>query len=213
MYTKFERGRLALQKSVNRELKQRVRGRHWFYRDNFVFRSLDGWYLEGVAQFRLDNLSNLVQLRHKPMDLDPIFWEIEGISSNEKKPLSFRSCGAWTVTAPVAAEGTFPEFDGQADKIATYLFNWLNEQVHTMATTRNLPCFIETLEGLPRCDSYFVTNAPYVCALVLDQQYNKAIKVIDEGIQRGESGGFGSTLLPEGTTFFKNARQWIDAHR
>src|SRR3954452_11359725 len=71
-------------------LKAAARRRGWRYAGGEIFRQ-DGEWFASVMPFPPAWQVVVAQFILKPMALDPLFWDIVGLSENSRLPLSFRA--------------------------------------------------------------------------------------------------------------------------
>src|SRR5216683_2700624 len=116
--------RRALAKMVATILKTSARPHKWLVARDSLFKDHNGWFVEVQANISPQHFRTRAATRIKPMALDPIFWDIVGLSENIKLPLSFRAFGAWVCAAPAIFEDEIAEGDGSAKGIADNILEW-----------------------------------------------------------------------------------------
>src|SRR5882762_4101669 len=92
--------RRALCQAVKMQLKQLSKGTGWRFSKYVLFREHGGWFISTRSAVWLSEPKTTADFQIKPMALDPLFWEIVGLQSNNEQPLSFRFLGAWTCSTP-----------------------------------------------------------------------------------------------------------------
>ncbi len=137
------------------------------------------------------------------MTVDPLFWQIVGLTENERLPLSFRANGAWVLRAPSRQAHIAPEED-DPEKLAAAAISWATgslSEVH-QTTPQKLLREIESL-GDQRKD--FAALEVCLRLTLGDVDGALARSTADDcydsgGFQTGEKG------------FFQQAREWITGH-
>lgn len=88
--------RKTFEKELLAALGPSLKGSGWKKSGCVLFRECKGFFQEIDISVFLNDEKIRVTQRIKPMTLDPILWDILGLSENASKPLSFRSKGAFT---------------------------------------------------------------------------------------------------------------------
>jgi hypothetical protein len=188
--------RKALAKAVAGELKRQIRGTGWGLKQGWIFRQHAGWFIEVRVYVWVGEPRTTVELRAKPMGLDPVFWDIVDTPENREQPLSFRLFGAWTCGVPASVEAQIPEGDSQAAGIVNAVLAWADTQLIQTEPLRTLDGLIGRLRDQPRRGSYL---ASYITALILAHRRDEALAEIASAIERGEAAGFsvGTQKFPD----------------
>ncbi|MEM7719905.1 MAG: hypothetical protein AAF222_11950 [Pseudomonadota bacterium] len=94
--------RKARAERLTSEIKSVVKGSGWTGKLAYqlAYRNNNGMFAAVEYSQRDPDLNSGLkfQCRVKPMDIDPLLWQILHIDGNERQPLSFRSVGAFTAT-------------------------------------------------------------------------------------------------------------------
>lgn len=127
-------------------------------------------------------------LHAKPLALDPIFWEILGLTENAKRGPSFRVTGAFTVPAPevarVTADLSEPLLDAPTvDRLCAELHATF---LQSSGELRSLADFEAALDDAPR----LVTTA--IVWLIASGRRDEAALRLEAELAKGAQGGFWS---------------------
>ena len=201
-----QKARRVLSKAVAAELRARTKGTGWRVSQGWLFRDDDGWFVEVRPMLHLAQRTSWLELRAKPMSIDPIFWEIVGTQNSDKLPISFRVFGAFTVTTPTLAKVEIDEGSlgpgALADMIIRVAQCELERSRHDRSTERFLAEVQEHHSRLP--------SHPYlpaiVCALILLGRREDARVVCITARVAQQSGGF----IVGSRSFTDLAIAWLD---
>jgi hypothetical protein len=139
------------------------------------------------------------------MALDPIFWDIVGLSENIKLPLSFRAFGAWVCAAPAISEDEIAEGDGSAEGIADNILEWANSQMALPMLSADPKAYVDFLQD--RGDGYFASRVAMLCLM---GRYEEARGACHAAIAQDLSGGFQQSAGDSRVTFPVMAITWLD---
>lgn len=94
---------LRFEKAVLAALKPLLKKSPWRMKSNWIF-AVDGdWFIQCFVTGGLgpDGLTNKIDLASaiKPMSVDPIYWQAEGLAENLNRPPSFRCNAAFKTPA------------------------------------------------------------------------------------------------------------------
>jgi hypothetical protein len=199
-----EKERRAYQNAVSKALAGRVRGTGWRkYRDTLI-RELDGWFFCAQPGIWLGGDKFVWILAAKPMDLDPTFWRVLRMRSNEKESLSLRAVGAFVCDALPIARWEGKVSARTAAQMATAFLEWADGEAVRFACAASKTPFSKLVKqrGRPR-DAYAET---LVSALIAEGRLKEAARVAEpfasgqrEAIVEHYSGRH---------SFFELARDW-----
>ncbi|MBT2187083.1 hypothetical protein [Sphingobium nicotianae] len=202
-------------KNFDAALKGASRAAGWRFARGGVFRQTGDWFIS-ILPSLLWERGALVRMMVKPMALDPLFWNIVGLSENEALPLSFRATGAW-VLRPPSTEGHVGPNTMQVQPLATEVLDWGNrraaEALQSISTTSMLSALPdeEHLRGQYR--------ALAICVRIMMDDLDGAARlcrIADPAIHPliQEAGGF-TTHNSDGSvsSFLDQARDWIARNR
>lgn len=202
--------RRALSKAFLLAIKKRAKGTEWRVSKGVVFRDFDGWFISAPAAVWLGKRRTQIELKFKPMTLDPIFWEIVETETNVEMPLSFRYWGAWTCSIPALVEHELDERGADPTIMADEAFDWLDAQVEQFKSW-TAEKFLDFLREHPRTNAYLAT---VVTTMFLLGDFATAEALCKEAIKRGDLGGF--SVGPESgpsRSFPELALAWLDRKR
>jgi hypothetical protein len=204
------RQRRALNKAFLQAIKNRAKGSAWRVSKGVVFRDFDGWFIAAPSAVWLGKRRTQIELKFKPMTLDPIFWEIVEAETNVEMPLSFRYWGAWTCSIPALVEHELDERGAHPTTMAHEAIDWLDAQVEQFKswTTEK---FLDFLREHPRTNSYLAT---VVTTMFLLGDFATAETLCKEAIKSGDRGGFsvGRESGPS-RSFPELALAWLERKR
>lgn len=202
-------------KDFDAALKREARLSKWGYAGGFVFCQRKDWFVSGVATLLWEHGVE-IDIGIKPMELDPLFWDIVGLGENRALPLSFRANGAW-VLRPKSSRARFgldiSDVEDLAALAMTEMDRWAGELVASTSISSMLNALPtdEELGGQPR--------ALAVCLNVMNSDLERAQQLCrtddsDAHPLVREGGGF-TTHNPNGSvsTFLDQAREWIAKKR
>ena len=202
--------RRALAKAVELAVKRCAKGSGWKISQGVLFRDFEGWFVAAPVAVWVGRRKSQIELRGKPMTLDPIFWEVVETESNVSMPLSFRYFGAWTCSVPAVAEQGLQENGANADAIAAEAIGWADSQVSQFKSW-SIEHFLSMLQQHPHAQAYLAT---VVTTLLLTADYAAASEHCKAAQLRGDTCGFsiGSQSGPS-RTFPDLALAWLDRRR
>jgi hypothetical protein len=200
--------RRALAKAFSLAVKQQAKGTAWRFSQGVLFRDFEGWFISAPAAVWIGRRKTQIELKCKPMALDPVFWEIVEAESNTSMPLSFRYFGAWTCSTPALAEHELKETDPVA--IAAEALAWLDSQTGQFKSW-SVEHFLQLLRKSPRANSYLAT---IVTTMLMIGTYEPAEVLCKDAIERGDAGGFSlSRQSGPSQSFPQLALAWLSRRR
>ena len=211
-----EKHRAAKQRGKDFEvaLKRDARAAGWRYARSSVFRQSGDWFIS-ILPSLLWERGVFVRMLVKPMALDPLFWDIVGLSENNMLPLSFRETGAW-VLRPPWIESCIGLNAIEVELLAKDVFDWGNMQ---MSQTLAIISITSMLAALSESNQVRNRLALAICLHILAKDMDSAFKLCrlndpDTHPSMRENGGF-STRNCDGSysTFLDQARDWIARKR
>lgn len=202
--------RRALGKAFTLALKKHAKGTGWRISRGILFRDLDGWFVSAPAAVWTARRRTQIELRCKPIDLDPLFWEIVEADSNADLPLSFRHLGAWTCSTPAITAQDLDERSGDPRAMAAEALIWLDTQIGQFQSwTRR--SFLLRLQQHPRAEAYCAT---VVTAMLLLGEYVAAELICKDAIARGDACGFSiQRESGQSQSFAELALLWLKRRR
>lgn len=91
-------------------LKRDARAAGWRYARGTIFRQSADWFIS-ILPSLLWKRGAVVRIMVKPMAIDPLFWDIVGLTNNNTPPLSFRATGAWVFATTFGRELCWNKYD------------------------------------------------------------------------------------------------------
>jgi len=117
----------VFEKALKASMRQVVKGSGWKNKQVSIFKETSGYFL---SIYYFIGLFGKVDIRAsiKPMNIDPIFWEIFGIPNNADQPLSFRAWGAFTCPSLIYFEDQFEFNLDTPEEAASFVVELANEK-------------------------------------------------------------------------------------
>lgn len=187
-------------------LKAGARKAGWHFAQEQLFRQTDDWFISVMSSLLWERGAR-VRIMAKPMALDPLFWDIVGLSENENLPLSFRMNGAW-VLRPAWEEHHVALETTDVTTLAAEVTDWSSRRANAILQTITLDSM---LAALPAGPALFGQNlALAVCLNIMNGNHEAAMRLCGEESQRSDGGGF-VTSNRDGTvsTFTDQATAWL----
>lgn len=195
-------------------LKRDARAAGWRYARGTIFRQSADWFIS-ILPSLLWERGAVVRMMVKPMAIDPLFWDIVGLSGNNTLPLSFRATGAW-VLRPPSTESCVGLNTIEVELLAKDVFEWANTQVSQILTSISIASMLSALPGSHQVRAH---RALAICLHILAKDLDGAFELCrlndpDTHPLMQENGGF-TTHNCDGSvsTFLDQARDWIARKR
>lgn len=194
------RAKKERERSFTGAIKRGVKAAGWRFSAGCLFRQRGNWFVSALPSL-LWQRGAIVMSMSKPMDIDPIFWDIVGLPENNALPLSFRANGAWVLRPPQPNTYVALE-EGDPEKLAEAVIAWADSW-STEVEAKPLEALISEMEGLGA--SRYQFTAFEICLHLVRRDYFRALKIIHEQGE-DESGGF----VTGDASFFDQAKAWIE---
>lgn len=202
-------------KDFNVALKSGARAAGWRFARGTVFRQTGDWFVDILPSLLWERGAH-VRIMIKPMALDPLFWDIVGLSENESLPLSFRATGAWVLRPPFTDDHVGLPI-AEVQPLAAAVLDWGNLRSAEMLPSISIPSMLAALPGEERLHGQ--GRALAICLRILSGDLDGALRLcrIDDPALHPlmrDSGGF-TTHHHDGSTstFLDQARDWIARRR
>lgn len=196
-----ESARHAYRRALEKAVRAASKGSGWRTIEGCLFREQAGWFVSACPSVFIYEESTKATVSAKPMNIDPIFWDIVGLPENVETPLSFRLNGAWTCQPPHFDEVTIEE-NKDVKVVAARLLNTANDRLAVVERW-------SVEDFLQLCRSNGATEDSYlpcvVASLIALGRESEALDACESAKARGDSGGF---LSPKGS-FSDMALRWI----
>ncbi|HUD93699.1 hypothetical protein [Sphingobium sp.] len=201
-----ESARIAYRKGLAKAVRSIAKGTDWRTIEGCLFKQHSGWFVSATPSVHIFDKITTVSISAKPMEIDPIFWDMSGLPENQYAPLSFRLNGAWVCRPPAFNEIEISEHP-DTDAVAKDILAVANSQLHAILTSWSLDDFVQHCKERGRSQTSYLPSI--VAALVVSARHAEALNYCIEAIAKNEVGGF---LAPDGT-FAEMARDWLAAPR
>lgn len=197
-----ESARIAYRKNLAKAVRSVVKGTGWRAIEGCLFKQQSGWFVSVIPSVHIFDEITTVSIFAKPMEIDPVFWDMSGLSANREAPLSFRLNGAWVCHPPAFSEIEISE-QRDTDAVAIDILALANSQLHSILTSWSLDGFVQHCREKGANESSHLPSV--VAALVILGRHAEALDYCQEAMTKNEAGGF---LAPDGT-FAEMARDWL----
>jgi len=206
--------RLASQRSTFErllltELGPLLRGTPWKKSKCALFERHGDYYQDVLISVYRNGQRTTATLRFKPMGLDPILWDILGISENKNQPVSFRTWGAFTcsplpiLVCELEEAGQSPE-QVAAGSVALVMSNETLFEKHLASAP-----FSELVAAHPNQRDHGAYAVTLVTSLIYDGCTAAAYRLANAYLS-GESASCAG-ITSNGKTFHELAVAWIEA--
>jgi len=206
----------AFEKEFTKALRVSVKGTPWKYAYGWLFREIDGWFVSNMPL--LTSMQSVVNhMSYKPMSLDSLFWEIQGLEANEHEPLSLRANGAWVLhPRQIKRELVIDETDPQT--LATACVDWSTDWCNKVIPNISLDTLLTY--GGDRPDELGRSWALAFCIHVLKGDYTRAYDMLSAGIEPSRAAPpsrnadtkiFVTAINPMAQSFAKRAKEWLES--
>lgn len=200
------RAEISARHTYRRELEKSVRAltkaTAWKSVAGGIFREQADWFIEVRLDVHINEHVTKARIFVKPMAIDPIFWDVVGLSENREMPLSFRANGAWTCSSPCFAEAALRE-DGNPTIVANHMIAVANEQLEIALKSYSLDAFLSACLGPAEARGSYLASV--VTTLIAMNRMEEALVACEQAQSRDFAGGF---VAPAGT-FVEMAAAWL----
>jgi hypothetical protein len=188
-----------------------VRGTPWKKNGNQIFARVGDCFVALDLSVYRNDVRTSAALSFKPMDLDPILWDILGIDENQALPLSFRASGAFTCTAVPMHECDLEQPGQTPDQVAAAALQLLNSSGKLHEMRLGSARFSELVAAHPNHVQRGAYAITLVTALIHEGSEAEALE-----LARAYSTGAKSScaqMTSGGTSFHELAVRWIESGR
>jgi hypothetical protein len=197
-------------KAFEKALKLQARPAGWRYAAGSIFCQQGDWFVSNLPTLGWEHGAT-IRLRVKPMALDPLFWDITGLSENNSLPLSIRANGAW-VLQPTWHEAVAATGEANVNEIAEKVLRWSSGYVQDNRREWSVDAMLKALGNTDQLIGHRRTMA--ICLHLLRTDLDSAAALCSTNdseldIFSRESGGF----VTGSVNFIDQARDWIAAKR
>ncbi|RYG98314.1 MAG: hypothetical protein EON58_07500 [Alphaproteobacteria bacterium] len=199
--------RRAFEKELFATIGPALRGTGWKKSGQIIFRQSGEFFQDIEISVFLNEQKIRVTQRIKPMTLDVILWNILGMPENARKPLSFRSDGAFTCLAlPIDDALLDSPFDTVSDALVALkaIVDSSEKLYHSVLTETDFSTLLTQHTNQRERGAYAVT---LVTSLINDGDRNAAADLAtayDSGELRSCM-----NLSCDGVSFHRLALDWL----
>jgi hypothetical protein len=191
-------------KACSLALKDAIRGSGWRSAQGMMFREMNGWFCRVDAAVWIGRRRTTIEFRVKPMALDPLFWDICGISQNSSLPLSFRAIGSWSCRTPALSIKDIEESGLTTEIFAKRSLEWTNATSEKF-NSRSTGDFLSVLRAVEN-----VPISTHITSLCLEEKFAEARELCLAGKREGgPSSGFGRFTSTGEIDFYDMALSWL----
>ena len=180
--------RQVYRKGLPKAVRKAAKKSGWHCSQGDIFRELDGWFIGASLSVNRLRIETRMRLAVKPMQADPIFWDIVGLEENASQSLSFRWFGRWTCPAPVLFDEEIAESDDltDLDDVTTRFLSRADDCLRSIQSF-TIEEFLELCLGKPRPENYLAAE---VSALIIMGKREEARAFCEQARREGHGGGF-----------------------
>lgn len=191
--------RRALRKLLAAEIRARAKAKGWKAAQGWLFREYRGGFIDARPSVWVTERISTLELRCKPMNIDPLFWEIVETPANCHQPLSFRLFGAWTVSTPPLREVEIEEGALEVVELADAMVQAAQCEFERSCDCLDLEAFHSSVAASHARSPSHAYLATVVGALVLLERREEARGTCISAKEQGVVGGFriGSRTFPD----------------
>jgi len=201
-----QKERRALSKAVARELRNQTKGSKWRASQGWLFREDNGWFIEVRPYIWVVERRSTLELRFKPMRIDPVFWQIVLTEENNRQPLSFRLHGAWTVSTPETRRVDVDEGRLSPAEIASRFLEIASSEFELSRPDWTLERFLGRIQAFRETVNPKAYLPAVICSLVLLDRLDEARAACLMARASDECGGF--QVGPK--SFVDLALEWLE---
>lgn len=173
----FAKERRLFEKSILTSLKSLFKLDKWLKKNNFFFKVDDHLFWSLTVSVHQNSELISVDLDVKPMSIDPILWNILGLSENNNEPKSFRSNGAFTCSSLPIANLTFLLTPENIEFGLKKIQVWLNSSFELGKKKLKSSLFSDLLFEHQNHKERGAYAISLVCSLIDEESEAKALEV------------------------------------
>ncbi|WP_037429375.1 hypothetical protein [Sinorhizobium fredii] len=201
-----ESARHAYCRALEKAVRAAARGTGWRPVQGCLLREQSGWFVSVNPSVAIFEETTKALVSAKPMEIDPLFWDMVGLTDNNKAPLSFRFNGVWSLRPPYFSEIEISE-DQDTSLVAGRLLCAADEQFARVVEGWSKEAFLHACIASNEQSAGSRYLACVITTLVALGRSHEALIACDEARTKGLEGGF---LAPQGS-FTHMASDWIRA--
>lgn len=204
----FTTRRRKLEKDSLRITYSELKRRGWKKVQNIFFLKTNDWFWALTVNTYLNVEKTILSLNTKPIEIDPLLWQILDIPENQNAPLSFRANGAFTCDLLPVAGLTIDDTNLSVESIGQETSRWLSENFDNycdIVSRTNFSSQIKNHQNQRERGAYAIT---LVTTLISEGKLEEAM----EFSRKYESGELESVFEMDscGKSFHYHALQWLE---
>jgi hypothetical protein len=207
--TGLAKERRAFEKAMFAALKPLLKGSAWKVAAGFVFARIGDDFVEAFTAVFANAERTTVELKFKPMALDPIFWDIFDLPDNHREPLSFRARGCFTCTGVPIAEMELELAGDDPAAVAGRLAAFCLEAAPLIVRAQAAHRFSDQVRDHPNQRERGAYAVTHVIALIAEGDYDAAREHAQAYACGARPSGGGFTYA--GRDFHEIALDWLAA--
>jgi hypothetical protein len=190
--------RKEFSKDLQKELKKISRNSMWSHSRTILFKNLSENFLEANVSTHPQHYYTLVEIKFKPMTLDPLFWDIVLTPENKSQPLSFRAFGAWVSPSITLGSVSLDDRDIQPQVLAHDILNFVNKKTEQLSYL-SMDYYLTQIESMIKSDRDTNYLASKITALIFQNKVSEASDLCKKLISKNYICGFsiGNMTFPE----------------
>jgi len=204
----FRKIRTVFEKNLLKAVASQMKGINWKKAQNVIFcEKSDYYYSVSIDTFTNDEKTKLT-FSVKPMNIDPLFWDIMNMTENEKEPLSFRTWGAFTCSEIPTEEKEILDGSANEQLLAEEIVSWadkLLEEFDVRYSEQKFSYLIKDHENQRERGAYSIS---LVTTLIAEGNLEEARKYASSYDSRELKSV--SSMSSQGKSFHAHAMNWID---
>lgn len=206
---RIARQRKAFEKDLLTALGPTLEGTSWKKSGSILFNASQGIFQEIDISVLFNDEKIRVAQRIKPMTLDPILWDILGLSENASKTLSFRSSGAFTCPGLPIYEDLLDASSGRVTDAVLALSTLARDNERLFVGVLAATAFSTLVAQHPNQRERGAYAVTLVTSLINDGEREAAARLASAY----ESGELSScmNLSSNGISFHRLALDWIES--
>jgi hypothetical protein len=203
----LEKERRHYQTAVLKELQRVVRGTAWKKRDYAIFQQRVMFFFAAFPVVYLNADKVTWTLEAKPMTVDPVFWAIMDLETNNVEPLSLRALGAFVCDGLPVAESQLTPPLPTASEMAAQFLAWAESSAADFLRRHGSRPFSDLIRDHVNYKARGAYASTLVSSLVAEGRLDEAARVAGE-LRSGTRAPV-LTHASEGSSFFDRAAAWL----
>lgn len=190
-------------------LGPQLKGTGWKKNKCALYMQSGDYYQDVFISVHRNAMITSVELRFKPMSLDPILWDILDIPGNLDEPLSFRTWGAFTCSGVPILKAQIEQPGNSAKEVGATLISFCENNRNFYQECLATNTYSELVSNHPNQVERGAYATTLVISLINDHNYIRARQVANSYFSGELSSS--SELTRYGKSFHQLAVEWLDA--